>query len=375
MIKRIASLLIYRISILDRYLIKQFIGPFFLAVGGFSLVAIVDILMYLVDLVFSRDVSPIIVLRLLIYRFPGIMVMFFPMAVLFAIMLMLVRLAKDNELTVLRTSGIRTSRILLPVFLLLFGTTLMSFLINEHVVPWTNHVSDQLIRQEISRKPPIEIVEDVVFKVPGGRYFYIHTIDEAKVLMNDILIFERTHKFPRITVADTARWNGNQWTLYDGAVYDISSDGDIQFYDRFRELVINVDQAIQSFYKRHKSAKEMDSSELKERIQSLNDGGVSTRRLKVDYYMKFSVPFACFIFGLVGIAFCLTWVRSGKDWWGVIVAIISAVLVVGFYIFVMSVFKSFGKNGYLPPFWAAWTPNMIYGVISAGIIGYQAYTK
>ena len=44
------------------------------------------------------------------------MVLFFPMAALFSTMLLLVRMAKDNELTVLRTSGIQTFRIILPIY-------------------------------------------------------------------------------------------------------------------------------------------------------------------------------------------------------------------------------------------------------------------
>ncbi|NQY73397.1 MAG: LptF/LptG family permease, partial [Candidatus Margulisbacteria bacterium] len=90
------------INILDRYIISQFMGPFLLAVGAFVIIGIVDILFVLVDSFINSGVSLFIVIRLLIYKIPAIMVLFFPMAVLFSVMLLLIRMAKDNEITIIR---------------------------------------------------------------------------------------------------------------------------------------------------------------------------------------------------------------------------------------------------------------------------------
>ena len=91
--------------------------------------------------------------------------------------------------------------------------------------------------------------------------------------------------------------------------------------------------------------------------------------------MKKSVPFACFIFGVIGISFCMNFVRSGKDWWGVIVAIILSVLVVGFYFFIVAVFRSLAKKGVVDPLVGAWAPNVLYGVPGVGIILYDCFYR
>ena len=82
-----------RITILDRYLFREFSGPFVLAVGGFAVIAIVDILFYLVELFVISGISFFTIIRLLVYKLPSLMIIFFPMAVLFAVMLLLVRMA------------------------------------------------------------------------------------------------------------------------------------------------------------------------------------------------------------------------------------------------------------------------------------------
>ena len=78
----------------------------------------------------------------------------------------------------------------------------------------------------------------------------------------------------------------------------------------------------------------MDSKELKDRIQSLKKGGINTRALKVELHMKKSIPLACLIFGLIGTAYCLSFVKSGKDWWGVIISIIIAMNQKIYFVFI-----------------------------------------
>ena len=362
-------------TILDRYLLKQFSGPFILAVGGFALIGVVDILFYLVELAVISGISFFTITRLLLYKLPAIMVLFFPMAVLFSVMLMLVRMAKDSELTVLRTSGVHSFRIIGPILIFTIATSYLSYLTNESIVPWTNENSDHLIRQEIKKKPPPTIIENVIFKDGENRYFYIKKIDSKQAIMEHVLIFEETRQFPRLITAKKAYWHTTSWTLMDGHIQETDENGLIDFLDQFDEMTIHVSQEIESFYKRQKSAKEMDSKELKNRIIKLTKGGINTRTLKVEYHMKKSVPAACFIFGIIGIAYCFNFVRSGKDWWGVIVAIISAVLTVGFYFFIMALFRALAKNGVLPPILGAWIPNMIYGSIASASIFYQCKYK
>lgn len=347
-------------TILDRYLIAQFVGPFLLAVGAFAVIGLIDIMFYLVDLTVISGIPFLITLRLLLYKLPAVMVIFFPMAVLFSIMLLLVRMAKDNELTILKTSGVSIPRILMPLLLMLFVTSYMSYLFNETVVPWTNRSSENLIRQEIQRKAPPEIMENIVFKDQGGRFFYIKKVDQKVGEMDDVMILDPTHHFPRMITAKKAYWDQLSWMLTDGFIQDIQNDGTVEFTDKFSEMVIHVDEDFLSSFSRQKTSREMDSKELKQKIQTLNKGGVSTRALRVEYHLKKSLPLACLVFGLIGIAFCINFVSSGKDWWGVIVAIIVSVLTVGLYLFLTALFRSFAKDGTLDPLLGAWLPNIIY---------------
>ena len=367
--------LFLRFKILDRYLFQEFVGPFILAIAGFVIIGIIDILFSLVDLFINSGVPFFVVMRLLLYKIPAIMVLFFPMAVLFSIMLLLVRMAKENELTVLRTSGVHLSRLLIPLVIIAILTSLLSYYINEKVVPWANHVSDRLIQIAIEKTPPPDVVENVFFKDTGERCFYIKKVDSKHSKMYSILIYELTNGFPRIISARAASWDKKTWALQDGYFQEFTQEGLIEYTSKFDTFKIHVDREVQSFYTMQKTTREMDSRELKDRIKTLKKGGVSTKDLQVEFFMKSSIPAACAVFALIGITFCLGFVRSGKDWWGVIIAVCVSVLSVGFYFFMVAVFRSLGRSGSLIPFSAAWMPNLIYGVLSFILISYFVYRR
>ena len=192
----------WRFSIFDRYLLKEFFGPFLFSLGGFIIIGLVDLIFALVDLFVNSGVSLGIVTRLLIYKIPAIMVMFLPMSAIFSTMLLLVRMAKDSEITIVRTSGVNVFRLVIPIALMGISVSLFSWSVNEYITPWANQVSDTLIRQSIRKQPPPKIVDNVFFKEAGNRYLYIEQVNIKSGEMRNLLLFEKSdNAFPRIITA------------------------------------------------------------------------------------------------------------------------------------------------------------------------------
>ena len=121
----------WRLSILNRYLIREFLGPFIFSLCGFIIIGLVDFIFALVDLFINSGVSLGVVTRLLIYKIPAIMVMFLPMSDIFSTMLLMVRMAKDNEITIIRTSGVNIFKVVIPVVALGLSTAVFSWGVNE----------------------------------------------------------------------------------------------------------------------------------------------------------------------------------------------------------------------------------------------------
>lgn len=105
-------------KILDRYVLREMLGPFFIGIFGFILVLTVDLLFTMADLIINKGVPFWAVLKLMLYKLPSLLVLTFPVSTLFGTAMALGRFSKDNEMVALRTSGISVFRIARPILAL-----------------------------------------------------------------------------------------------------------------------------------------------------------------------------------------------------------------------------------------------------------------
>jgi lipopolysaccharide export system permease protein len=360
-----------KIKIVDRYILEEMIPPFLLGIFGFILILITDIIFTLMDLIINRGIPLYAVLRLLIYKLPSMMVLAFPVSTLFATSMALGRVSKDNELTALRTSGVSFGRISIPIVLFALIVSVSSYFTNEKIVPWTNHVSEEIIRQMVLKQPLPAVSENVFFKDSGSnRYFYIRRVNQRSGELENIMVYEfEGSKVPRVIIAEKGKLEAGSWNIVNGVIHKYDDNGYLVYEAKFDKMHIAGTLDVISFSEQ-KTPQEMSSFELKNMITMLDRGGVNTKSLLVDYYMKYSIPLTCLIFALIGIPLSIPPIRSARAW-GIVLCI---VIVFSFYVFA-SIFRSFGYGGLLTPLVSAWGPQVIFGMLGGLLIIREGYFK
>jgi lipopolysaccharide export system permease protein len=153
------------------------------------------------------------------------------------------------------------------------------------------------------------------------------------------------------------------WKLENGTIYNYDKEGKITYEMTFTTMDIIVKEDLQKFFKNQRTPQEMNSKELKQQINILQQVGADTKNFEVDLHMKCSVALSGLIFVLLGVPLGLQVQRGGKSA-GIIISI---VLIFIYYIFV-STTRSFGKGGMLTPVLAAWLPNIIFAILGTIII-------
>lgn len=360
----------YKLKILDRYMISELTGPFVLGIVGFVMVMITDLLFTFTDLIINKGVPFFAVLQLMFYKLPSIMVLTFPVSVLFSTAMALGRLAKDNELVALRTSGINLYRIAAPILIVSVLVSVVSYITNEKIVPYSNNKSQGIIRQIIMKKPMIDVKENVFFKDAHDRYYYVKRVDYKNNLLEGIMIYELlSDRYPRMITAQKASFSDLVWHLQDGVMHEYDKEGRLSYEGGFAEMSICVNEDICNISDQ-KTTEEMNSGELNSIIGMLNKSGVDTNALKTDLFMKISIPITCFIFALIAIPLSIPSIRVGRTW-GVILSI---VIVFTFYVFA-SVFRSLGRGGILPPVLAAFFPQILFAVLGVILLFKEGSTK
>lgn len=351
---------------LDRYVVREMLGPFLVGVVGFILVLAVDLLFTMADLIINKGVPLWAVLKLMVYKLPSLLVLTFPVSTLFGTAMALGRLCKDNEMIALRTSGVAISRIACPILVVGLLVSLLSFYTNEKIVPHANFVSNNIIRQIIYKQPLPEVKDNVFFKDAQNRYYYARRVNMKTKSMENVMVYELTaDKFPRVILADSANFTGRIWELRNGVVHKYDEKGYLNYEAAFSQMKLNVSEDILSFTEQ-KSYTDMDRRELTDMIKVLGKGGVNTAAMLTELYMKYSVPLTCFVFALVGVPFSLSSPRSGQTW-GVVVTI---VFMFTFYVFA-SVFRSLGRGGLVSPMLAAFAPQFSFMIIGFAMLYYE----
>ena len=147
---------------LDRYVISETVGPLALGFSIYTFIMLVRFLFRSADMIIRRGLSVGEVGRLVLYTMPNIVVLTIPMALLFAILIAIGRLASDSELIAMRACGISLFTLYRPILLLSALLTVVNVYVSAYVLPRANHAL-QVQTLEIFAKTAARQVEARVF--------------------------------------------------------------------------------------------------------------------------------------------------------------------------------------------------------------------
>ena len=104
--------------IIHRYIFKNLLVPFGLAILIFTFTFFIYRVFQLTEMVVNRGMMLTDVLKVFAFASPYFFMFTIPMSVLFAVVLTFIKLSSDNEITALKAAGISLYKLLPPVYLL-----------------------------------------------------------------------------------------------------------------------------------------------------------------------------------------------------------------------------------------------------------------
>jgi len=347
---------------MDRYVARESALGMFTWVGAVTIVMLVQTLFELMDFFVNQKVPFLITLEILLLYIPAQMVMTFPISGLLAAELNMGRLCRDSELIAIEASGVSIRRFLLPYVLFSLLVAVGSFLLNDLVVPETNHRAQTMVRYYVYKKAPPKIQQNVFFRDAENRYFYVNELDATTWEMKNVIIYElgKNRQFPDVILAQKARWVEDQWFLEEGVLHRYGENGSLEEEVEFASMTIDMKEELREFFEKQRSPEEMSSRELKKQIDILKQAGSETQKFEVAYHFKYSLPFSAVVFILMGMPLGVQRTRDTKTL-GVIVTVILAFV----YYMLLSIFRSLGRGDVLSPWLSAWMPNFLFGGLGA----------
>jgi len=332
------------VTTLDRYVSREWVKVFLLAALGFPFLVMVIDLTDKLDTYLGRGISKGRVAYSYLFFLPETISLVLPVAVLFAVVFTVGALGRHSELTAAKASGISFHR--------LGASARRAELLGEKTARPTG-----------SRFSPF------VYRADSGWVYSIRSLElrtSGAEMRDPIMEREGTGEdYPTILVAaqratyDTARTTRG-WTLVKGAVrYLVGPSRETTFnFDSLR--ITTLRETPTALLAEPKAPDEMRYAELGRYVDALSRSGSDTKKLRVERALKLAVPFACIIIALFGAPLAISTPRTGMAWG---VAVCLATTFVDLLMFQLS--KAVGASGALPPAFAAWMPNLLFG--AAGV--------
>lgn len=352
-------------TVTSLYILRRFAAVFFALMATFVvLYLIVDVLDRL-DILFRHDATLSASVRYFVFKIPLMITHVLPAATLVATLLALGLLARSNEITAWRASGVslwQTGRPLLGAALAISG---FAFAWEEFVVPQAARRFEHVNRVEIRKLPETSLLSDkqIWFQGSGG-FYNVDLIDMRRRTLYGLTVYRLTPDFriSAIIEAKSASWTGDRWHTEGVVEHAGLPGGDLTSRDRPDGLEL-IDEPIADFLAIKRNPEELSYRELRDRIESLSRKGVDASHLKVDLNLKLAVPFASLILACIGVPIAGAVRRQPS-----IPQILAGGLVVGFsYWVVLGFARSLGEGGLLDPVLAAWSANAVLGLVGVAL--------
>lgn len=358
-------------QIVDTYILSSFL--FYIGVVLASLVSMILVYNFF-ELMGDSIRNKISLAKMFTYLFfltPEMIYEQLPISILVGVLISLGVLSKQNEIAAFKACGVSLYRLAAPI---LVGSTLFSgalFAFDYLYVPAANLKQDAL-RDEIKGRVQSWHRPDRKWIMGyGTRIYFYRYFDTTEGAMNDVYVFDLepgTFRLQREIIASRANWDASQHTWVFANGWSCTFTGpNCKEYRSFKADTPGVSQVItfpelteppEYFLKEPLQDKQMNFLQLDNYIRDLAHRGIPTTKLQVQFYRKFSVP----LFGVIMAALAVPFgfmVGSRGAMTGIGV---SLVIALG-YQAINTLFEKLGNVNQLPPTMAAWSPDVVFGLV------------
>jgi lipopolysaccharide export system permease protein len=357
--------------LINRYILKEIFIPFCMIVLVLTFVLLMGKILQLMDLMINKGVSFIDIARLMLFLMPSFLMFTLPVSLLIAILIGIGRLSGDNEIAIMKMSGISLYQLALPVAFSALIVFMMTAATAFFLVPYGNLSSRNLLFTIAKQKASIGIREKVFIDDFRGILLYAEKIPITGDFLEGILISDnRISREPSTIIARKAYLISDPDTLaitlrlQDGSTHTVDSalknyrKMDFYHYD----IRLDLDGSLSAGKNTGvKSSTEMTVTELSAKLKSSAVKDESFREMAIELNKKLTIPLSCLVFALIGLPFAIRAHRSVRSRG----FSIGLVVVLIYYLLRLSG-EALAETGRVSPILGAWAPNVIFAI--AGIV-------
>jgi lipopolysaccharide export system permease protein len=348
------------VKTIDYYIIKKFLGTFFYAISLLIMIVIIFDLSENIDEFISKQ-APLnsIIFDYYLNFIPYFINLFSYLFTFISVIYFTSQMASNSEIIAILSSGISYNRMLRPYFISAIFLAVLSFYLANFLIPHTNQkrrAFTDVYFQNLSKSKD----EHIHLQISPGTFVYVESFN-IKTQTGYRFALERFngHDLEYKLMADRITWDStaNNWKILNYVVRTI--DGTKERIRQGATLDTTLNLKPSELYIKKENYEEMTFGELEDYIkQEKLKGAEEIVFYDMEKHNRIASPFSMLVMTLIGVSLSSRKLRGGI---GMHLGL--GILLTFVYILLMRITSVFATVGDLPPYIAAWIPNMIFGII------------
>lgn len=351
----------WNLNILDRYILKKFLGTYFLA----TLLFLAVIAMF--DITEKLDAFLTAPLKETLFDYFASFLPFFavqlsPLFVFISVIFFTTKLADNSEIIAMLASGVSYGRLLRPYLMGAAIIAALTFVLSNYVIPPTNvhrlNFTDKYVKNKA-----IVSGSNIQIQVSPGVIAYMGRFEKG----NSTAYSFSLDKYNGLTLvsrlsARTAQYDTLKtyhWTLTDYQIHDFNGEREKITKGRTLDSIITIEP--RDFLISSTDQETLTTPQLSEYIKRQKARGVANiQAFEIEKEKRIAATLAAFILTLIGMSLSAKKIKGGM---GINIGI---GLVLSFsYILFSTITSTLAVNDYTTAFVAMEIPNLVY--LSIGI--------
>ena len=195
-----------RMRIIDRYVIREIIPPFLIALLVFTFILIIPFIIDLAEQMIAKGVPWTTLLKLMATLVPGVAALTIPMALLIGILVAMGRLSADREVVVLMACGVSPYRLLQPILFVGVVCWGLSSWVMLKAMPDANQTFREISQKIVMDRAEGEVRPRVFFEDFPNLVLYVNEVPIGGAGWTDVLAADsRNPAQPVILLAKRGR--------------------------------------------------------------------------------------------------------------------------------------------------------------------------
>ena len=356
--------------IVDRYVLREVIPPFLLALLVFTFVLIIPFIIELAEQLIAKGVPAGTILQLAVTLIPQALALTIPMAMLIGLLVGLGRLSADREFVVLMACGVSPYRLLQPILVfavMCWGAT--SWVLLE-AMPDANQAFREIRERVVMDRAEGEVRPRVFFEDFPNVVLYVREVPKDGQGWLGVLAADTSNPAsPVIFLADRGRMVVDREARTIDMVLENGTRHSSKYEDPYSYEVAKFERTILSLNPETvfprtgpaRGEREMRVEELIARAKELEAQGISAHNTIMEVHRKFSLPVSCFVFAFLGLALGASARKDGK-----LASFVLGIGVIFAYYVIMITTQSLTKGFWIPAGLSTWIPDIVLGI--AGVV-------